>query len=365
MAIDVPLPKLLPMLSRCFTGSSTLFVLLTSLPLLLCAQRGSTVAAAGKPLKVIFETDMGNDVDDALALDMLYKYMDERKIELLAVSSNKNNIYSSLFISLLNNWYGYPGIPVGRVQNGANSEDGPNNYARTTYYYTARGTQRIFKAPDTAASYREPVALYRELLSRQADSSVVIVSVGFSTNLARLLESSPDAFSPLTGRQLVAAKVKLLSLMAGDFEEKPMAEYNVVKDVSAAAKVFADWPCKLVTSPFEVGNAILYPASSIQQDLRWTAHHPVVVAYESYRPMPYDRPTWDLTAVLYAVEGLTGYFSLSAPGTISVDKAGFTFFAPSPQGHHFYLLTNDQQRQKIRQRFIGLVTRKPKSFARP
>ena len=32
---------------------------------------------AAAPVKVIFDTDMGNDVDDVVALDMFYKYMDE------------------------------------------------------------------------------------------------------------------------------------------------------------------------------------------------------------------------------------------------------------------------------------------------
>jgi inosine-uridine nucleoside N-ribohydrolase len=36
-----------------------------------------------KPLPVIFETDMGNDIDDALALDMLYKYMDQGKVNIV------------------------------------------------------------------------------------------------------------------------------------------------------------------------------------------------------------------------------------------------------------------------------------------
>ena len=42
-----------------------------------------------QPQKVIFDTDMGNDIDDALALDMLYKYMDAGKVDLLAVMVNK------------------------------------------------------------------------------------------------------------------------------------------------------------------------------------------------------------------------------------------------------------------------------------
>ena len=30
---------------------------------------------AAEPVKIIFDTDMGNDVDDVVALDMLYKYV--------------------------------------------------------------------------------------------------------------------------------------------------------------------------------------------------------------------------------------------------------------------------------------------------
>src|SRR5690554_1064831 len=59
--------------------------------------------------------------------------------------------------------------------------------------------------------------LYREVLAQQPDNSVTIVSVGFSTNLARLLDTPPDDFSPLTGKELVAKKVKLLCTMAGCF----------------------------------------------------------------------------------------------------------------------------------------------------
>ena len=39
--------------------------------------------------KIILETDIGNDVDDALALDMLYKYLDAGDIDLLGITINK------------------------------------------------------------------------------------------------------------------------------------------------------------------------------------------------------------------------------------------------------------------------------------
>jgi inosine-uridine nucleoside N-ribohydrolase len=325
------------------------------------SRHGGQSAGTVPLLNVIFETDMGNDVDDALALDMLYKYQDEGKIKLLCVNSNKNSIYSPLYISLLNNWYGYPFIPVGTLAPGGKSDDDPRNYTAVAYNYTRDG-QRVFKTPDTTGKWQEAVSLYRRILSKQPDHSVTIISVGFSTNLARLLQSPPDQYSSLPGRELVGRKVKLLSMMAGCFTTPTMAEYNVEQDIAAAEKVFAAWPGTVVASPFELGNAITYPATSIQHDFTWTPHHPVVIAYENYRKMPYDRPTWDLTSVLYAVEGADNYFSVTGPGTITVNKQGHTLFTAAASGQHFYLTVNDQQKVLIKKRFIELVTRKPRHY---
>src|SRR5690606_5644579 len=119
----------------------------------------------------------------------------------------------------------------------------------------------------------------------------------------RLLDSKPDDISPLTGRELVAKKVKYLCMMAGDFRpERKHSEYNVRLDKKSAQNVFKNWPTKIVTSPFEVGLDIKYPGSSIAKDFTYAKSHPLVKGYEAFAKMPYDRPTWDLTAVLYAVE---------------------------------------------------------------
>ena len=55
---------------------------------------------------------------------------------------------------------------------------------------------------------------------------MTIVQVGFSTNLARLLDSPPDAYSPLGGRDLAARKVKLAVLMGGRFDARA-SEFNI------------------------------------------------------------------------------------------------------------------------------------------
>ncbi len=325
-----------------------------------CAQTSKITAPANvvKLAPVIFETDMGNDVDDAMALDMLYKYQDKGLIKLIAVSTNKNSKYSAQYIDILNTWYGYPYTPVGEVKGGANSEGDSHNYAQSVCDYTPAFNR------SKQDSFPESVALYRKVLSGQPDSSVIIISVGFSTNLAKLLASPPDQFSALTGNDLVAKKVKLLSMMAGNFEGERMIEYNVLRDVPAARQVFEQFPCKVVTSPFELGNTILYPASSIEHDFKWTNAHPVVIAYKSYLPMPYDRPTWDLTAVLYAIEGVQPYFHISNKGSIAVDEKGYTTFTENAGGNRQYLEVTPEQGALIKKHFIALITAKPKHLHR-
>ena len=92
----------------------------------LCAAFGTGCSGAVSeetPVKVIFDTDMGNDIDDALALDMLYKYADEGRITLLGITSNKEEHPASVeYIDILNTFYGYPDIPVGRIREGANCD---------------------------------------------------------------------------------------------------------------------------------------------------------------------------------------------------------------------------------------------------
>lgn len=314
------------------------------------------------PLAVIFETDLGNDIDDALALDLLYKYQDAGRIRLLAISLNKNGSAPAAYADILNTWYGYPDIPIGVVRDGVECEnDAAVNYAASVAAMTDTDGAPLFAR--TLAGYADcpdAVSLYRKLLAAEPDSSVVIVSVGFSTNLARLLDSSADDIVPLTGQELVARKVKLLSMMAGCFVEPDNREYNVRKDVPAAKAVFETWPTPIVTSPVEVGGGIRYPGASIETDFSWTPLHPIVEGYKAYRPMPYDRPTWDLTAVLYAVEG-GDWFTVSPPGRIEVTEEGLTRFKEDPAGTRRYLGVTKEQREAILQHFISIITAPPKN----
>jgi len=312
-----------------------------------------TLTAA--PVRLIFDTDMGNDVDDAVALAMIHALESRGEAKLLAVTVTKDNRWAAPFIDAMNTFYSRAEIPVGVVRNGKTPEDSdmirlPADRKRQdgSFVYPHRlvdGRQ----AP-------EAVGLLRRVLASEADGGVVIVQVGFSTNLARLLDSKADGASPLSGLDLAKRKVRLLSIMGGTFPEgKP--EYNIQTDIPAAKKLFAEWPGVIVTSGFEIGNKVLYPAASILKDYSYVKDHPLAEAYRDYMKMPYDRPMWDPTATLYAVR--PDAFSLSAPGVITVDDEGRTHFAADAKGRHRYLIATPDQNAAALRAIIELASRPP------
>src|SRR5262245_15901241 len=75
------------------------------------------------PVRLIFDTDMGNDIDDALALGVIHALQSRGECELLAVTLSKDNAYAAPFIDLVNTFYGRARIPVGAVRNGKTPEE--------------------------------------------------------------------------------------------------------------------------------------------------------------------------------------------------------------------------------------------------
>jgi len=310
-------------------------------------------------VNLIFDTDMGNDIDDALALGVIHALASRGECRLLAVTVSKDNEFAAPYVNLVNTFYGRGSIPIGVVRGGKTPED--SKYIRLPSEATGDdGRQRYPHHLRNGKDAPEAVALMRRVLAGQPDASLVMVVVGFSTNLARLLDSPGDANSALTGAELVARKCRFLVMMAGMFSDPGrQKEYNVYIDLEASRKVFADWPTPIVVSGFEIGQAIKFPSRSIEHDFGYVKHHPLREAYELYMKMPYDRETWDLTAVLYAVRAERGYFGLSQPGTIRVDEQQITQFAPSKDGRHRYLTVTPEQIARVREALIQLASQPP------
>jgi len=326
----------------------------------------ATTLTYAEPVKIIFDTDMGNDIDDAMALAMIHQLEARGAVELLAVTSTKDHPLSAPYIDALNTYYGQPDIPIGAVRDGATKQIGKyNELAKKTGDNGDLLYPHDLESGDDAP---EAVGLIRKTLAAQPDGSVVLVQVGFFTNFARLLDSKSDEYSELGGTELIKKKVKELVIMAGAFQtirfNTRHLEYNVTNDIPAAKNIADRWPTPVIWSGFEIGIATTYPWQSIMEDYDYVPNHLIKDSYLAYVPeQPHDRPTWDLTAVLYAVYPDRGYFNLSPAGSIQVDDKGRTDFAQNNKdnkGNDRYLIMDEVQTARVREAFVQLCSEPPR-----
>ena len=109
----------------------------------LCACAPQQVAET--PMAIVFDTDLGNDVDDAVAMDMLYKYASDGKIKILAEGISKDGLAPAEYMDILNNWYGYADVPFGIILNGADCETDAVNYAKAVNALNLEDGTPMFK----------------------------------------------------------------------------------------------------------------------------------------------------------------------------------------------------------------------------
>jgi hypothetical protein len=264
--------------------------------------------------RVIFDTDMGPDYDDVGAIALLHAFADSGKATLLATMASNKYEGVAAVLNLFNTYFGRPDIPIGVPKGDAVSQ-------RDTQHWTdsilARYPHRIVRNEQAA----DAVQLYREILSRQPDHSVVIITVGFLTNLKGLLETGPDSFSSLNGRELVRLKVKRLVSMAGKFPEG--WEFNVMKDVAASQAVFSSWPTPILLSGFGIGVKIKCGLPLIRNEA--VQNDPVKDVFRIGIPLAAEdsagRSSWDETAVLVGIGGYAPYYTVQR-GKMSVNSDG-------------------------------------------
>lgn len=319
-------------------------------------------AALAAPERIVFDTDMGNDVDDALALSMLHRFQKEGKAEIAAVLVNKGAPEAPVFCAIQNEYFGNGSVPVGHIADGKTPE--PGAFAGKVAAAKNSDGSPKYPLPERARGGKFPdaVKLARRVLAESEDGGVVYISVGFLTNAARLLESPPDEISPLTGAELAAKKIKFFSVMGGNFAAAERAEYNIKEDAKSA-QIFAKLcPSKIYFSGYEVGEGLRFPQSALDEKTR--PDNPVNEAYKLYAEMVnggksdrHDRPSWDLTSVLFVFE--PELFGVSETGNVSFDDAGRTKFSPSEGGKSAYLKIPEGRAEKILEKLANAAAYEP------
>jgi inosine-uridine nucleoside N-ribohydrolase len=286
---------------------------------------------------VILDTDIGPDYDDVGAMAVFHALADKGELRPLAViASNKNELVVPV-INILNTYFGRPELPTGAPKGNGVSFGAQQKWPEML---VAKYPPKIAKTSDAP----DAVQVYREILAKEPDQSVTVVTIGFLTNLADLLESKPDKASPLAGPALIRKKVKQLVSMAGAFPQG--REYNVYADSLAAAKVFAEWPTEILFSGFEIGKEIKTGLKLVANE---RLNSPVKEVFAMAMPMNKEdaggRMSWDQTAVLVAARGVQPYFGVKR-GKIIVE-GGNNKWQDDSMGPHAYLTQNMPAEQLV------------------
>ena len=296
------------------------------------------VAAAG-PVKVILDTDNGPDCGDAGAVAVLHALADRNELEILGVMACTSDPYNAPCLDAYNTYYGRPNIPVGALK---------DRGFLTGPYYTENVAKNFPNALRHASNAPDATALYRQLLAAQPDQSVVVIAIGPLRNLRKLLQSGADANSPLSGRELVATKVKELSCMGGWFPSG--SEFNLQQDGESAHFVGENWPTPIMFSGAELGWAL---ESGQRLATETPPSNPVRAAYAGG-----SRPSWDQTAVLYAARGLANYWGAVTNGYNQIDSEGKNVFLTTTNRGHSYLVPKmnlDVMEKIIEDLIVGAV----------
>lgn len=318
-------------------------------------------ASAAVPL--IIDTDMAFDVDDVLAVCMAHALHDLGEAKLLAVVHDSGYPEGIGAVSVLNHYYGHDDeVALGAYKGtfGKDLETSGREWKTGPYVpLLVNGWPSPVKSSEQVP---EAVALYRRLLAAADDSSVAIASVGFATNLEALLKSPADAISPLTGKDLVAKKVKVVVYQGGFYPPRhtqkeidarvPNDEFNwgcgrrwfypldgcegtasyVTKNMpSNVEQIFSE-----VGFMFPTGQTLLQCATETNP-----CRQALVATLQDWNQDPSNgRASWDAIVTLTAVRGATGVggHKGGVGGKNMVDDGGTNHWVPGTGSTQSYLV---------------------------
>lgn len=281
--------------------------------------------------KVILDTDLGTDVDDALALIVL---LGSKEVDLIGITTVYGNarLRSKIAIylcSLLNR-----SIPT---------FDGENNPISGREVWMSGSEGKNFKDLDSFIPQPTSAVDFLVTAVTAQPESIDVVAIGPLTNIARAIQCNQD----------FEKKVKRVWIMGGDFTQSRV-EHNFKCDVDAARIVLeSNIPISILDLPSSQKTIIR------MEEIEQIKNAPVfgsllyseIMSWIQPRNQNWTTPHDPIAALsLLAPE----FFEGSPLGHVTIDSEGMSFWKESLTGN--VLLLNPVQPELAVKRMIELIT---------
>ena len=265
-----------------------------------------SILANAQRQKVIFDCDLGDDIDDAFALAMLLTQQD--KLEILGITTcyGRTDDRAKVALKMLYET-GQGHIPVALGRNTSSKDARANWYAEQ--YYWAKDFNKLQPIKQSAADFIiENIKKYPK--------EVIIISVGPVTNMADVIDKDPNALK----------MAKKVYAMFGSFyigyntSPEINAEWNVKVDIPASQK-FVNSGADIVYAGLDV--TAMVKLDKAKRDLLLMRQSPITNALSAlYVLWGHETPTlFDPVAI-----GMIIYPELFKTKKVNayVDDQGFT-----------------------------------------
>ena len=304
--------------------------------------------------KIIFDADIDTDCDDGGALAVLHALADKGEVEILATMVSTRYPYAAPCVEAINRYYGRPNIPIGAPKTKwAKTGSRGSAYAEHISKEYVTTLNNNDDAPDA-------VRVYRQILANQESNSVVILTIGYLTNIRDLLESKPDDISPLSGVELIIQKVSRWVLTGGTYP----SDYNTAvcgnytPDPTSAHIALRDWPEALVPVYISGKGVDIQTGSTLPGTPTTNPNRRI---YELRVGLGKTRASWDQIGLLYAVRPNHPRWTFRTNGYHYIFKNGTYEWRTTPDKNHTMIEYNTGLNAELRQTIDELMI-KPPSF---
>jgi purine nucleosidase len=299
-----------------------------SLPLLLlCASRSlmsqvSASSGAQVPEKVIIDTDIGDDVDDAFAIGLA---LASPEIQIVGITSSWGN--TALRAKMLDRFLCVTGRADIPVASGVKTE------SKIEFSQAAWARQGIGNVhPDAVAFILEE--------AKKFPGQITLIAIAPLTNVGAAIDKDPKAFALLKRIVVMGGSVRK-GYDAAD-STGPDAEYNIRSDIPAARKLFAS-TVPIFLMPLD---STMIPLDEVMRERLFTKSTPLTdtlsLLYQQWtRSYLRTTPTlFDAVPVAYVIRPELCPTTLLH---IDIDDKGYTREGSGPKNIHACLQSDTQE----------------------